>query len=387
MSVTSNDKGGNEQRVNLIKRGPGKIQHVMLNSTLIKKAENYTLLTDRFLTNNVPGIMQYTRQLIEIRPREAIGLPNNGFPPNSFFGTRSTFTSNKMFSIGRLCESLADFFRHFNFGLYMFGANFSAAPNAPNFVPQQPQIAAGAAYDLRNHIPEDNVTKHVTLGFEDDGSLQLTLSSQFLSNFFIQVDPVFAKLVGLPEQIYSGLDALPNGNVVFSNQPGVLPLIDGANNFALPSAVANSVSITSNDSIFRVDDRLSLDVEITLPLARTIDVHKKQEKQTYLLSRFIVKDYINVATVAQQRGGFLLTKSIMQDKLSTGFTDLVANQPGTHASQLKNGKIRELDVRLALRFKEWEVINGILTYSIQHKTIELEEDGCYDLLLAFNKRV
>ena len=56
MSVTVNDKGGNEIRVNLIKRGTGDIQHNMLKNILIKKAENYTLLTDRFVTNNLPGI-------------------------------------------------------------------------------------------------------------------------------------------------------------------------------------------------------------------------------------------------------------------------------------------------------------------------------------------
>ena len=73
MSVTVNDKGGNEQRVNLIKRGVGDIQHVMLKNKLIKKAENYHLLTDRFVTNNLPGIMQNPRQLIEIRPRGPLG--------------------------------------------------------------------------------------------------------------------------------------------------------------------------------------------------------------------------------------------------------------------------------------------------------------------------
>ena len=188
MSVTANDKGGHEQRVNLIKRGAGKIQHVMLNATLIKKAENYTLLTDRFLTNNLPGIMQYTRQLIEIRPRMANNAANAGFAPGALLATRNTYTPPNIFSIGRLRESLAQFFRHFNFGLYMVGANFSAAPNPRHFVAAQPQIAAGTAYDLRNHIPEDQVTKHVTLGFESDGSLQLYMSSQFLSNFF---EPLF----------------------------------------------------------------------------------------------------------------------------------------------------------------------------------------------------
>jgi hypothetical protein len=386
MSVTVNDKGGNEQRVNLIKRGSGEIQHVMLKSVLIKKAENYQLLTDRFVTNNLPGIMQHTRQLIEIRPRGAAAAPNNGFQAGAFLATRNTFTPSKTFSVGRLVESMAQFFSHFNFGLYIFGANYSGFGNAANIVAQQPQIGQGASYDLRNNIPEDQVTKHVSLGFEADGSLQLVFSSQFLSNFFIVLDPVFAAQVGFPEQIYSGLTA--GAVVVMSNQPGCLPLIALPGGvFALPSAVNDGVSIISTDSVYRVDDRLSLDVEVTLPLARTIDVHDKQEKHTYLLSRFVVTDYIKVETIAQQKGGFLLTKAMVQDQLGTGFTDLVADQPGTHASQLKNGKIRELDVRLALRYKDFEIINSILTYSIKTKTLELEPDGCYDLLLSFNKRV
>ena len=101
----------------------------------------------------------------------------------------------------------------------------------------------------------------------------------------------------------------------------------------------------------------------------------------------MVTDYIRVHTIAQQRGGFLLTKSMISDKLSTGFTDLVANHPGTHTAQLKNGNIQELDVRLILRYKSFEIINSILTYSVEHKTIEMGVDGLYDLLLSFNKRV
>ena len=415
MSVTVNEKGGNEMRVNLIKRGAGEIQHVMLNSTLINKAENYTLLTDRFVTNNLPGIMQHTRQLIEIRPRGPQGGQNNGFAAGAFLATRNTFTPRKTFSVGRLCEAMAQFFSHFNFGLYIYGANYSAFNNLNWYIAQQPQIAAGTPYDLRNNIPPDQVTQHVSLGFEADGSLQLVFSPQFLSNFFIVLDPVFAAQVGFPEQIYSGATAL--GVVVMSNQPGCLPLVAGGN-FALPSQVNDGVSIISTSSIYRVDDRLSIDVEISLPVARTIDVQPEKkttlvprpqtaaqiaahtpkiydiikqvvtrEKQTYLLSRFVVTDYVKVETIAQQKGGFLLTKSLVQDKLGTGFTDLVANQPGTHASQLKNGKIRELDVRLALRYKDFEIINGILTYSIKTKTLELEPDGCYDLLLSFQKRV
>ena len=385
MSVTVNDKGGHEQRVNLIKRGPGELQHVMLNNTLIKKAENYHLVTDRFVTNNPPGIMQNLRQLIEIRPRGAQGVGNVGFAVGAFLATRNTFTPIKTFSVARLAESLAQFFSHFNFGLYMRGANYSAFVNLNWYVVTQPQIAAGTPYDLRNNIPEDQVTQHVSLGFEADGSLQLTMSSQFLSNFFIIIDPVFAKQVGFPELIYHGPNAI--GVDIMSNQPGCLPLLDGANLFTSVSATNNGRSLISTSSIFRTDDRISLDIEITLPVARSIDVFQKQETQTYLLSRFMVTDYIRVDTIAQQRGGFLLTKSMISDKLNAGFTDLVAGSPGTHTAQLKNGSIQELDVRLILRYKKFEIINEILTYAIQRETLEMDPDGLYDMLLSFNKRV
>ena len=117
MSVTVNDKGGNEQRVNLIKRGRGKMQHVMLKSTLIKKAENYHLVTDRFVTNNLPGIMQNPRMLIEIRPRGGIGQLNGGFAAGAFLIPRCTFTPTTIFSVARLAEAMAQFFSHFNFNV------------------------------------------------------------------------------------------------------------------------------------------------------------------------------------------------------------------------------------------------------------------------------
>ena len=98
-----------------------------------------------------------------------------------------------------------------------------------------------------------------------------------------------------------------------------------------------------------------------------------------------------------EKGGVILTKSIINDKLSVGFTDLVYNQPTSHTAQLLNGKIQEMDVRLVLRYKKYtiELTNaGLITlpndqlkFTIARKTIELEHDGLYDLLLAFNKLV
>ena len=66
----------------------------------------------------------------------------------------------------------------------------------------------------------------------------------------------------------------------------------------------------------------------------------------------MITDYISVENKTQQRGGNILTKSILHDRLSTGFVDLVQNQPTSHISQLLNGKIQELDLRMVLRYKD-----------------------------------
>ena len=82
-----------------------------------------------------------------------------------------------------------------------------------------------------------------------------------------------------------------------------------------------------------------------------------------------------------------MTKSIIQDSLATGYTDLVKAQPSVHASQLLNGKIQAFDIRLVLRYKVFRIENKILKHTIARKTIDMDENSSYELLLSFNKRV
>ena len=69
MSVSINDKGGAQHRVNLVKRGIGVFQNNMIKSVLVKKAENYHLQCDRFITNDLPTISQTKKVLISIKPK------------------------------------------------------------------------------------------------------------------------------------------------------------------------------------------------------------------------------------------------------------------------------------------------------------------------------
>ena len=75
MSVSINDKGGAEHRINLVKRGIGVFQSNMLKTVLVKKAENYHLQCDRFLTNDLPPISQTEKLLISIKPKGGPKVP------------------------------------------------------------------------------------------------------------------------------------------------------------------------------------------------------------------------------------------------------------------------------------------------------------------------
>lgn len=410
---TANAKGTVEQRVNLVKRGPGEIQHVMLNSVLIKKAQNYGLMTDRFVTNVITEIMQNPRTIMKILPRRDQQEEHEGYDlqeDDEWFLNQIHEFKTPLFSVARLCEALAEFVREFNFALFTQG--YTWAGGAPPIFPVIP-IRTGAGhfhpYDLGNYIDPDGIKQFVTLGVTHDGCLQLTMSHEFLSYFFIELDPVFARLIGFPQFIYA--DDVGGGVTLMSNQRGIPDLFYSAPDIlgamrqwfvedtgnVLIAANGNPRTIESTKSIFNCDDRLSLDIEISLPLSQSIEVFNGKENHTFILNRFMITDYINISGRTQQKGGVILTKSIISDKLGIGFTDLVSDEPTSHVAKLLNGKIQEMDARMVLRYKKYAIhvdAQGLITlpknqlqFTIERKTLEFDENGVYDLLLAFNKRV
>jgi hypothetical protein len=206
----------------------------------------------------------------------------------------------------------------------------------------------------------------------------------FLANFWIQLEPVFAKRIGLPVNIYN--DAL-----ILSNQPGVVALLTAAApiSFAIDvgQGVQSNRTIFSKESIFEMDDRLSIDIEISLPLSQTIDVENSKETHTFLLSRFIISDYKRIQTRVQQRKGVVLSKAIIEDTLALGIHDLVKNAPEAHTTQLHPGKIQALDSRLLFRYRSFSITNDTLRSEIKTKIFSMEPSGLYDILLEFNKKV
>ena len=388
--ISVNDKGSHEQRVTLVKRGKGVIHHTMLKNVLIDKSENHHLHCGRFITNNIPGILNRTANtLCRILPRYDLQDPIIGYDTatvDRYLHQRHAFTPGTVYSTAGLCERFAQYISEFNFFLYMVGANFSASNDPLNFILIQDEIEDSEVFDLRNVIDPDAVIDYITVGFESDGKMVLNLSSQFASNFYILMDPVFAKQIGFPGLIYLIDDGL--GTVTASNQPGVDPLYNLENNeFVSNPVISEDLAIVSLNSMFAIDDRYSIDLEVTLPLAQTIDVFNGKEKHTFVLSRFNITDYKSVQAITVQKQGVILTRGVFTDTLSSGISNLVTD-PTAHTAQLLNGKIQEMNVRLLLRYKKYTISEtGNLEFTIEHQQIELDETGLYDILLQFNKLV
>jgi hypothetical protein len=298
------------------------------------------------------------------------------------------------FSIAGLCEQFAEYIRRFNFVLNIWGANHSPHKwnvNNPHIIPRHPIITDPTiliAYDLGQPTQNIQIETWISTGFEADGALRLYLDPAFLSNYYIEFDPVFAKLIGFPQYIYSSLDA--GGIQIISTQDSesLTKIVLGNVVFNLVSGVQHEINITSTKSIFLFDERLSIDIEISLPIAQSIDVLDGIEKHTFILSRFMVTDYKSLESITQQKGGVILSKSILSDKISSGVVDLILGKPSAHTAQLLNGKIQAMDIRLILRYKEYYIDNyNSLKFRVIHKTLELDKQGFYDILIQFNKKV
>jgi hypothetical protein len=398
--ISVNDKGANEHRVTLIKRGKGRLHRTMLKDVLIHKSENYHLHCGRFITNNIPGLLHREKNgnfgniLCRIMPRydELDAIQENfhefGYDTTTsdglFLHKRHAFKPSTVYSTAGLCERFAQYISEYNFFLYMVGANHSLSADDWNFIPSQDEFDDNEVYDLRNNIDPETVVKYISVGFESDGKMILTLSSQFASNFFIQLDPVFAKQIGFPELLYI-IDDL--GVITASNQAGVDPLYNLETNlFTSDADIHEGRIFISTGSIFGIDDRYSIDLEVTLPLAQTIDVLNGKERHTFLLSRFNITDYKKIKCRTVQKQGVILTRGVFDDYLSLGISNLVTT-PTAHTAQLMNGPIQEMNVRLLLRYKKFIISSGVFSFTIEHKQIELDDTGLYDILLQFNKNV
>jgi hypothetical protein len=403
--VSLNEKGIVQHKVTLQKRGEGAVSHILLKNVLINKSENYHLQVDRFLTNEIPQLLQNTRVLAKIRPRYEQGQPTQDDNTNQIDGYHTPHANFHLshaellkayqfqptvFSLAGLCSEFGKYIRRFNFLLNIVGADHTNAQNGAVLGINIPNVLLGGntgQFDLGTYVDSNQLADYIKIGFEPDGSIVFHFSREFLANFYIELDEVFAKIIGFPPVLY----AYYNGAAVFMSNQNVPDLVfNGIFNLPMvvPALGTQFETIISTGSIFKFDERISIDIEIALPLSRTIDVFGKTEKHTFILSRFMLTDYKHLNVTTQQRQGVILSKSLLQDELSSGAVDLVRGFPQTHTAQLLNGKIQAMDLRLVLRYKTFYINQaGNLNYTIESKTMKFQKHSFFDILLHFIKKL
>ena len=342
-----------------------------LKSNLLENAKNYTLITRKATTNSVPPLFHEDKVLFVIAVKDAQGFAfdDTDTPMIEMYDAAPQYGvkleqgnhHNILGLVNYISEHVKDINRYLN--IHGPGAIDATVPDA-------------------NVIHEEfAVDPHICFSLDGCGRAVFQCSEEFLSTFYIHMDPYAAALLGLSRFIFGGEDA--NGGFVTSDgvdmaQPDILGDLQFEYdvNFELPLGVLFK-NFVSARPIYLLDERESLDIEMTLPLSRTIDVHDEAVKETYRLASYPIQKFIkSTSALRTVRGGSLGNQMHVEDSLQGGVVEL--SRKGQTISHLLPGQIRAINVRLFCSYLTWARKRVEQPYTL---------DGYWDLELLFLKKV
>jgi hypothetical protein len=186
-------------------------------------------------------------------------------------------------------------------------------------------------------------------------------------------------ILGLPRFIWVGGDGA--GGVVTSNNNTMAILNPVQTHFvtfpAIPVGFDNNLFFSSK-TVFSADQRVTLDIESTLPTYNTISSEFSKEIHTRLLARFNLSDFININAYTKSNNGLVISGIEFEEHVTDGVKDLVIN-PHTNLSMLRPSTIQAVDISLWLRY--------IVDKKIVKTEFKLLDHEWVDFTLSFIKRV
>jgi hypothetical protein len=233
-------------------------------------------------------------------------------------------------------------------------------------------------------------TVHVGFSIDTNGRVSFKCSEAFLDQFYIELDPDFAKLIDIPKWLWSGTTT-QNGRVsegsVFDH--GVGPIVatlyrtDPIHqfNFTIHSTTpgGRGLEFVSNRSIFLADQRQTLAVEMSMPFSRTILSENGKHVEKYRLCEFPIDNYIETKGTARSRNGQVLANVETTDSLQGGLTDFTRGFPETHIVHFLAGDLYTVNTRIYIVYKNF-------AGKKVEKDFELG-DSFYDLEILFIKKL
>ena len=335
----------------------------MLRTTFLKKLDNYTVQCLNFITNITPILNVDDEVMFRILPRGVrdAELDDTDFPIH-WEPEWTEFRPNPYCSVSELADQIRLFFHRFGFLVRMTGTQnidarltdnqilYSAFP----FIDYNLTIYGDDFENIGYTQFADNA-HIITFKLLPDGRFSLFFTPEFSTNFYIQVGQHAQKKTGFAEFLF-----VTEGATLRTAQDGVEFLFD-EEKFTYDPDVEEEYNYNSVFALDTFDDRLSLDVVMTIPLSNQIMIVDGEEEHEYILSRFPLNEYKRFDTITTFLEDRVSESIGIDEDINVGLEDLTRGNPDQSIVFPMNGDVRQISVQLYTRYYSEGIIRRIET--------------------------
>ena len=145
----------------------------------------------------------------------------------------------------------------------------------------------------------------------------------------------------------------------------------------IPNIVTPTIFDSSN-ALHSLDERLSVDVQITLPISNKIFSKDGGEEHEFIVARFPLNDYNKFETTLESTPEAVTDNVIVREDVNVGLEDLTRKSPSSSAIHLLPGTIQQINVQLQTRYySDGKVVSSPTKM----------EHGFWTIKLLFGKKV
>lgn len=358
----------------------------ILQKPILKKAENWSLqVTDLFL-NKTPPLNRQLGEQFRIVP--LVGNFNAGFRLDDY-----VFIPKNCFTIMEYVVQMQDFFNKFSFLFWRYGhPNLIGTPadQQDEFITAENRATTVVNYTKWNYAVFDADGEMVNEGYGNEiricvctlntkMGVDIMLSGQFLSDFFIDCQEHFSSRLGFPSFIFAVDDIHPPDELFQAlavpageTYPPFIPEVAGR------GEQLNERVFESEYTVRELDDRLSIDLVSTFPASRKIHVLDGIEEHEYILARFDMSNLKDFENHTFSDDDIMSTKIKITETYEAGIENLTRGNADYASNLLLPGSLQQVHLMLFTRYLEHGKIIRVKTDV---------EDGFWHARILFSKKV
>ena len=377
MSI-ANLRGGFNVLLNVTQNGSNE-SLCILQKPLLKKAENWSLQITDLHVNKTPPLNRELHEQLRIEPfGDAF---NEGYRESDFVFTPKT----GCYTVMEYVLQLQKFFDKFSFLFFKYGVENALGvtlEEEKEFVAEE-NIATTPVHYTRSNIVggvEEGFLgkrKICVVSLSSDMRLNITLYPTFLSNFYIVCQPHFATRLGFPEAMFY-ITTDPGNEEAVAFPPDVLFEELDALTIDQRQVPLQEWTVTSNNSVRELDDRIALELTSTFPVSRKTSVLDGVQQETYVLARFDLSEYKLFETTTSQTNDGMSRETEITETYEAGLENLTRGNPDFESNHLLSGSLQQVHLVLRVQYRT----RGVL------ETVPYDcNDGFWTTRMLFSKKV